>query len=141
MVTDIVASYVRHTKVSSAQLPEMIGSVYKALQRPVEPAPAKLEPAVPVRRSVTPEFLVCLEDGRRLKMLKRYLMTAYGMTPDQYREKWGLPKDYPMVAPNYAKRRSLLAKESGLGRRGSAARSGAAAASQPRRGRRPRAPR
>lgn len=117
MVTDIVASYVRSTKVATNQLPQIIEQVYQTLERPEPPAPKRPEPAVPIRRSVTPEYLVCLEDGKKLKMLKRYLMTTYGMTPEQYREKWGLPKDYPMVAPNYALRRSSLAKESGLGRR------------------------
>jgi predicted transcriptional regulator len=117
MVTDIVASYVRATKVASSQLPEIIAQVYHSLDQPTAPAPARPEPAVPIRRSVTPEYLICLEDGKKLKMLKRYLMTTYGLTPEQYREKWDLPKDYPMVAPNYALRRSTLAKESGLGRR------------------------
>ncbi|HZS81617.1 MAG TPA: MucR family transcriptional regulator [Stellaceae bacterium] len=117
MVTDIVSSYVRHTKVSSQQLPEIITSVYESLDQPGRAAAERQEPAVPIRKSVTPDYLICLEDGKQLKMLKRYLMTNYGMTPQQYREKWGLPKDYPMVAPNYAKHRSSLAKESGLGRR------------------------
>jgi predicted transcriptional regulator len=120
MVTDIVTSYVRATKVASEQLPDIIQQVYRSLERP-EPATATpLQPAVPIRRSVTPEYLICLEDGRQLKMLKRHLMTAYGMTPAEYRARWGLPNDYPMVAPNYAKHRSALAKESGLGRRSAA---------------------
>jgi predicted transcriptional regulator len=117
MVTDIVASYVRSNKIPTHQLPEIIQQVYRSLERPEPPAPKQQEPAVPIRRSVTPEFLICLEDGKKLKMLKRYLATTYDMTPDQYRAKWSLPKDYPMVAPNYAQRRSSLAKESGLGRR------------------------
>jgi len=117
MVAEIVASYVRSNKVATNQLPEIIQQVYQSLERPEPPAPKRQEPAVPIRRSVTPEYLICLEDGRKLKMLKRYLATTYDMTPDQYREKWGLAKDYPMVAPNYALRRSSLAKESGLGRR------------------------
>jgi predicted transcriptional regulator len=121
MVTDIVASYVRSTKVASNQLPEIIAKVYHSLDQPEAPAAARQEPAVPIRRSVTPEYLICLEDGKKLKMLKRYLMTTYNLTPEQYREKWDLPKDYPMVAPNYALRRSTLAKESGLGRRREAA--------------------
>jgi len=117
MVTDIVASYVRATKVSAHQVSEIIERVGEGLERPAEPPRSEPEPAVPVRRSVTPEYLICLEDGKKLKMLRRYLMTAYGMTPEQYRAKWGLPKDYPMVAPNYALRRSSLARASGLGRR------------------------
>ena len=117
MVTDIVASYVRHTKIASSQLPEVIAAVYRSLDAPAQPVPQAPEPAVPIKRSVTPDYLICLEDGKKLKMLKRYLMTNYGMTPQQYREKWDLPKDYPMVAPSYALRRSSLAKESGLGRR------------------------
>jgi predicted transcriptional regulator len=117
MVADIVASYVRSNKIPTSQLPEVIQQVYQSLERPEPPAPKRQEPAVPIRRSVTPEYLICLEDGKKLKMLKRYLATTYDMTPDQYREKWGLAKDYPMVAPNYALRRSSLAKESGLGRR------------------------
>jgi predicted transcriptional regulator len=117
MVADIVASYVSHAKVAPAELPELIDSVYHSLNQPTAPPPEPLEPAVPVRKSITPDYLVCLEDGAKLKMLKRYLMTSYGLTPEAYREKWGLPRDYPMVAPNYAKRRSALAKESGLGRR------------------------
>jgi predicted transcriptional regulator len=117
MVTDIVASYVSHAKVASSELPELIDSVYQSLNRPISAPPVPLEPAVAVRKSITPDYLICLEDGAKLKMLKRYLMTSYGLTPEAYREKWGLPRDYPMVAPNYAKRRSALAKESGLGRR------------------------
>ena len=121
MVADIVTSYVRATKVASEQVPDIIRQVYRSLERPEPTAAEPLQPAVPIRRSVTPEYLVCLEDGRQLKMLKRHLMTAYGMTPAEYRARWGLPKDYPMVAPNYAKHRSALARESGLGRRRSAA--------------------
>jgi predicted transcriptional regulator len=117
MVTDIVASYVSHAKVASSELPELIDSVYQSLSQPTVAPPAALEPAVAIRKSITPDYLICLEDGAKLKMLKRYLMTSYGLTPEAYREKWSLPRDYPMVAPNYAKRRSALAKESGLGRR------------------------
>jgi predicted transcriptional regulator len=117
MVADIVASYVSHAKVASSELPELIDSVYQSLNHPTVAPPPPLEPAVAIRKSITPDYLICLEDGAKLKMLKRYLMTSYGLTPEAYREKWGLPRDYPMVAPNYAKRRSALAKESGLGRR------------------------
>jgi predicted transcriptional regulator len=117
MVTDIVASYVSHAKVAASELPELIDSVYHSLSQPTAAPPVALEPAVAVRKSITPDYLICLEDGAKLKMLKRYLMTSFGLTPEAYRDKWGLPRDYPMVAPNYAKRRSALAKESGLGRR------------------------
>jgi predicted transcriptional regulator len=117
MVTDIVASYVSNAKVAPEALPELIGSVYATLSRPAGVVVKAQEPAVPIRKSVTPDYVICLEDGKKLKMMKRYLMTAYGMTPEQYRQKWGLPADYPMVAPNYARHRSSLAKESGLGLR------------------------
>jgi predicted transcriptional regulator len=143
MVTEIVTSYVRATKLPWAQLPEIIRIVYDNLGRPVAPIPPRPEPAVPIRRSVTAEHIICLEDGKKLKMLKRYLMTTYGMTPDDYRTKWDLPKDYPMVAPSYAQRRSSLAKESGLGRRLPPAPPSEPAAPPPaprrRRGRPPRA--
>jgi predicted transcriptional regulator len=125
MVTDIIASYVQKNPVPVAELPTVIASVYRALSvGPAEPAPvpeARPEPAVPVKRSVTPDFIVCLEDGKKLKMLKRHLATAYGMTPDDYRQRWNLPADYPMVAPNYAAQRSTLAKQIGLGSRPKAA--------------------
>lgn len=116
---DIVAAVVGRNPVSPTDVPNLIQSVHEALsgvaeEKKEEP---RQEPAVPIRRSVTPDYLICLEDGKRLKMLKRHLMTAYGMTPDEYRQKWGLPPDYPMVAPNYAKQRSELAKKIGLGRK------------------------
>lgn len=115
---DIVASHVRNNSVAISDLPQLIRTVHDSLiglsgSTPTE----KPQPAIPVRRSVTPDYIVCLEDGRKLKMLKRHLATAYGMTPEEYREKWGLPADYPMVAPNYAKQRSSLAKKIGLGKR------------------------
>ncbi len=122
MTTNVVSAYVGNNEVQPQQLAEVIKSVYGSLAgvgkaEPVAPAgPAK--PAVPIKRSITPEYIVCLEDGRRLKMLKRHLRTAFGMSVDQYRHKWGLPADYPMVAPNYAKQRSVFAKRIGLGRRG-----------------------
>ena len=116
--TDIVASHVQNNSVAIGDLPQLIRTVHDALTGLSGAAPAeKPQPAIPVRRSVTPEFIICLEDGRKLKMLKRHLATAYGMTPQEYREKWGLPADYPMVAPNYAKQRSSLAKKIGLGKR------------------------
>jgi predicted transcriptional regulator len=122
MTADIVSAYVGNNAVSAADLPSLIHAVHRALSgvsteaEAVEAAPK--EPAVPVKRSITPEFLVCLEDGRKFKSLKRHLRTKYNMSPEDYRAKWGLPKDYPMVAPNYAKARSDLAKQMGLGQGG-----------------------
>jgi predicted transcriptional regulator len=119
MTVDIVSAYVGANQVPPQDLPALIRTVYGALKDvgvgvsvAVEPA---LEPAVPIKRSVTPEFIVCLEDGKKFKSLKRHLRTRYGMTPEDYRAKWGLSHDYPMVAPNYAKERSDLAKRMGLG--------------------------
>ncbi len=115
----IVSAHVSNNSVQASALPELIQQVYKALTLVgAEPAPVeKLEPAVPLKKSVFPDYIVCLEDGKKLKMLKRHLMTSYGMTPEAYRERWGLPANYPMVAPNYAERRSALAKSIGLGRK------------------------
>jgi predicted transcriptional regulator len=118
LTADIVASHFANNTVAPADVPGVIESVYATLARlgsPVEAPAPKLEPAVPVRSSIKPDFIVCLEDGKKLKMLKRHLMTRYGMTPDDYRAKWGLPADYPMVAPNYAEQRRTLAKSIGLG--------------------------
>ncbi len=113
----IVSAHVRNAALPSADLPEMIRAVHAAVSALLgNGATARPEPAIPVRRSITPDYIVCLEDGRKLKMLKRHLRTAYDMTPAQYRDKWGLPPDYPMVAPNYAKARSVLARKIGLGR-------------------------
>jgi predicted transcriptional regulator len=114
----IVSSHVAKNPVPPAAVPDLIQQVYHALANAglkvtVE---AKPEPAVPIKKSVFPDYIICLEDGKKLKMLKRHLMSSYGMTPDTYRERWGLPYDYPMVAPNYAKHRSTLAKSIGLGR-------------------------
>jgi len=115
---DIVASHVQNNSVALSDLPQLIRIVHDSLAGlSGGAAEAKPQPAVSVRRSVTPDYIVCLEDGRKLKMLKRHLATAYGLTPEEYREKWGLPADYPMVAPNYAKQRSSLAKKIGLGKR------------------------
>jgi len=119
LTANIVSAYVSNNTVASAEIPNLIAQVYSALMRissgqtapPAEP----LKPAVAVKRSVTPEYIVCLEDGKKFKSLKRHLRTQYGITPEQYREKWGLPPDYPMVAPNYAAARSQLAKQMGLG--------------------------
>lgn len=117
LTTEIVASYVSNNTVSSADLSGIIQAVYRTLtglggQAQVAERP---NPAVAVKKSVTPDYIVCLEDGKKLKMLKRHLKTAYDMTPEEYRERWDLPADYPMVAPNYAKHRSSLAKKIGLG--------------------------
>ena len=118
---EIVAAYVGHQSVAATDLPDVITKVFKALSlagQVEEPAPAaRSEPAVPIRKSVTETFLVCLEDGKKLKMLKRHLKTRYNLTPDEYRQRWGLAADYPMVAPAYAEQRSTLAKKIGLGRK------------------------
>lgn len=119
LAADIVSAYVSNNSVAAADLPALIGEVHAALQRvskgEAEPAQEPLKPAVTVKRSVTPDYIVCLEDGKKFKSLKRHLRTQYDMTPEQYREKWSLPPDYPMVAPNYAAARSELAKQMGLG--------------------------
>lgn len=118
LTADIVSSHVANNSVGQSELPGLIETVFRTLvglgggvthmsDRPL--------PSVPIKKSVTPEFIICLEDGKKLKMLKRHLKTAYDMTPEEYRERWGLPADYPMVAPNYAKQRSRLAKDIGLG--------------------------
>ena len=119
LAADIVSAYVSNNSVPSGDLPSLISDVHGALLRvaggQVE-APAEVpKPAVAVKKSVTPDYIVCLEDGKKFKSLKRHLRTQYSMTPEQYREKWGLPADYPMVAPNYAKARSELARSFGLG--------------------------
>ncbi len=118
LTTEIVSSHVANNTVAVQDLPELIRQVYGTLTT-IEQGPApqadRPQPAVPVKRSVTPDYIVCLEDGRKLKMLKRHLKTAYNMSPEEYRDRWGLPADYPMVAPNYARQRSALAKKIGLG--------------------------
>jgi predicted transcriptional regulator len=120
MAAQIVAAYVGKNRVEPSELPALLQSVYAALndlaQDAGEPAKSALFPAVPIKKSITPDFIICLEDGKRFKSLKRHLKTQYDMTPDQYRAKWGLPGDYPMVSPNYAKARSQLARRMGLGR-------------------------
>ncbi len=122
LTAQIVSAHVSNNSASAETLPALIRDVFTALETAGQtaPEPEKLQPAVPVKRSVFPDYIVCLEDGKKLKMLKRHLQSAYGMTPEQYRERWGLPTDYPMVAPNYAERRSTLAREIGLGRKISA---------------------
>jgi len=120
MTTEVVAAYVSNNTLATGQLGEIIHAVYNSLRgldgQPVEAPAESLKPAVPVRKSITPDYLVCLEDGKKLKMLKRHLRSTYGMSPDDYRTKWGLGPDYPMVAPNYAEQRSAFAKKIGLGR-------------------------
>lgn len=117
--SDIVSAFLARNQVSGSEIQSLISTVHQALAacNGQEETPKVLEPAVPVKKSVTPDYIICLEDGARLKMLKRYISTRYKMTPDQYREKWGLPKDYPMTAPNYSKKRSQFAKDAGLGQR------------------------
>lgn len=122
MTTDIVSAYVGNNSINAADLPSLIQNVHRALSQVTtgeDTTPqAPQEPAVSVRKSITPDFLICLEDGRKFKSLKRHLRTKYDMSPEEYRSKWNLPKDYPMVAPNYAKARSDLAKQMGLGQGG-----------------------
>lgn len=121
LTTQIVSSYVSNNTVSAGEMPHLIDQVFKTLSNVKGEAGLmadRPQPAVPIKRSVTPDYIVCLEDGKKLKMLKRHLKTAYGMSPEEYRERWGLPADYPMVAPNYAEQRSKLAKDIGLGTRG-----------------------
>ncbi|MDR3440824.1 MucR family transcriptional regulator [Telmatospirillum sp.] len=136
MAVDVVAAYVSKNPIPAGQIPEVIHTVYNSLsqldgQAP-EVKPEAPRPAVPVKKSVTPDYIVCLEDGKKLKMLKRHLRTTYNMTPDEYRAKWSLAPDYPMVAPNYAAQRSDFAKKIGLGRKSAEAPAG------DKRGRRPR---
>ena len=134
LATDIVSAYVANNTVPASDLPQLIADIHAALlslsggsvEKLVEPQ----TPAVSVRKSITPDFIICLEDGKKFKSLKRHLRTQYNLTPEEYREKWGLPSDYPMVAPNYAEARSALAKKMGLGqqRKKPAARSATARA-------------
>jgi predicted transcriptional regulator len=117
LISTIVSAYVSNNKVPPDQLPELIRTVHDALMNPEAAPTERPEPAVPIKKSVRPDYIVCLEDGKKLKMLKRHLRTSFGMSPDEYRAKWALPSDYPMVAPKYAKTRSELAKKIGLGRK------------------------
>ena len=126
LTADIVASYVSNNSLAADEVPAMIEQVYKTL-RQIEnrkEGGEALKPAVPVKKSVTPDYIVCLEDGKKLKMLRRHLRSRYNMSPEDYRERWGLPADYPMVAPNYAKKRQELAKKIGLGKKPRAAKAG-----------------
>ena len=121
LTTDIVSAYVSNNSVVATDLPAMIADVYDALSKAAskasQPLKEELKPAVSVKKSVTNDYIICLEDGKKFKSLKRHLRTHYNLTPEEYREKWGLPHDYPMVAPNYAAARSELAKKMGLGQR------------------------
>lgn len=121
LAADIVSAYVSKNSVTVGDLPSLIGDVHAALMRVsngAAEAPAEApKPAIPIKKSITPEYIICLEDGKKFKSLKRHLRTQYDMTPEQYREKWGLAADYPMVAPNYAQARSQLAKNMGLGQK------------------------
>jgi predicted transcriptional regulator len=124
LTAEIVAAYVGNNPVSQTDLPKLIGDVYRSLStattdaaEPQKEEIADQKPAISVRKSVNPDFIICLEDGKKFKSLKRHLRTHYNLSPEQYREKWGLAADYPMVAPNYAKARSSLAKQMGLGQR------------------------
>jgi predicted transcriptional regulator len=125
MTTEIVSAYVGYNSVNASDIAGLIQSVHRALAHVGQAAPLEdnspKEPAVPVKKSITPDFLICLEDGRKFKSLKRHLRTKFNMSPEDYRAKWGLPKDYPMVAPNYARARSDLAKQMGLGQGGRSA--------------------
>ena len=118
MTAQIVSAHVKSNSVPPDALPDLIRDVHRAVSSlgvAPPPPPERPQPAVPIKKSIFPDYIVCLEDGKKLKMLKRHLMSAYGLTPEQYRERWGLSSDYPMVAPNYAQHRSTLAKKIGLG--------------------------
>jgi predicted transcriptional regulator len=131
---EIVAAYVGRNALSASDVPNLIAQVHVALvglngATASAPTPEPLKPAVPIKKSITPDFLICLEDGKQFKSLKRHLGTHFNLTPDEYRAKWGLPADYPMVAPNYSQTRSSLAKSNGLGRKAGPASAKAAPAS------------
>jgi predicted transcriptional regulator len=121
ITADIVSAYVSNNAVAAADVPNLIDQTLTALSQAAskasQPHKAELDPAVPIKKSVTPDYIICLEDGKSFKSLKRHIRTSYNLTPEEYREKWGLPYDYPMVAPNYAEQRSALAKKIGLGRK------------------------
>jgi len=121
LTVDIVAAYVSNNTVVASELPAVISAVCEALRiasaKSEHPQKVELTPAVPIKKSVTPDYIICLDDGKKFKSLKRHIRTHYGLSPEEYREKWGLRYDYPMVAPNYAASRSALAKKMGLGRR------------------------
>ena len=117
LVSKIVSAYVSNNSLPPSEIPHVIMTVHEGLKSQDQTASSPPEPAVPIKKSVTPNYVICLEDGKKLKMLKRHLRNAFDMSPDEYRQKWGLPGDYPMVAPEYAARRSELAKKIGLGRK------------------------
>ena len=121
LTADIVSAYVSNNAIVSADLPDLIDQTFDALSQAAakasQPLIEELNPAVPINKSVTPDYIICLEDGKQFKSLRRHIRTSYNLTPEEYREKWGLPYDYPMVAPNYAASRSALAKKLGLGRK------------------------
>lgn len=119
LTADVASAYLSHNNLPVSEVATLISTIYRALSdvgAPIDTVKTDIKPAVPANKSVTDEYLICLEDGKKLKMLRRHLKTAYNMTPEQYREKWGLRHDYPMVAPNYTRQRSALAREIGLGR-------------------------
>lgn len=122
MTAEIVSAYVGHNSVGPDEIPNLIHKIFAALSEAALGGSAaeeqQAEPAVPIRKSITPDYIICLEDGKKFKSLKRHLRTHYNLSPEEYREKWGLPRDYPMVAPNYAQARSRLAKKMGLGQSG-----------------------
>jgi predicted transcriptional regulator len=119
LAADIVSAYVSNNSVATSDLPSLISDIHSALMRissgVVETPSEALKPAVPIKKSITPDYIICLDDGKKFKSLKRHLRTQYNMTPEEYRERWNLPAEYPMVAPNYAQARSQLAKKMGLG--------------------------
>lgn len=121
LTTDIVSAYVSNNNIAAGELPVLIKNIHAALssssRTPLEPEVEELVPAVPIRKSISGDFLICLEDGKKFKSLKRHLRARYNLTPEEYRVRWGLPSDYPMVAPNYTASRSKLAKSMGLGRK------------------------
>jgi len=121
LTADVVSAYVSNNSIQSSDLSALISEVHTALHQtlggPAEPEPEPQKPAVSIKKSVTPDFIICLDDGKKFKSLKRHIRTHYDLTPEEYRKKWGLPADYPMVAPNYAKARSMLAKKMGLGQK------------------------
>lgn len=120
MTAEVAAAYVGNNSLPASQLPEVIKTIYSSISALDGGAPlaaSGAKPMVPIKKSIAPDYIICLEDGKKLKMLKRHLRTSYGMTPEEYRIKWGLPADYPMVAPNYAAQRSAFAKKIGLGRK------------------------
>ena len=138
LTADIAAAYVSNNTVQASDVPSVIQTIYRALAgvgaAAAQPAPEPQKPAVPIKKSITPDYLISLEDGKKYKSLKRHLRTQYNMSPDDYRTKWGLAKDYPMVAPNYAASRSALAKSMGLGRGGASTAAKPAKARTPRKG-------